>query len=136
MGVSAISHVGNTFSQNLRELPAWERALDEGRLPIWRGMELDEDDIVRADVIQQIMCHGSVTIAAIERRHRIRFGDYFAPALAKLAALEADGLVTVDAARIAATPRGRLLLRAIAACFDAYLAAACATPAPRYSRVL
>jgi oxygen-independent coproporphyrinogen-3 oxidase len=136
MGVSAISHVGNTFSQNLRELPAWERALDEGRLPIWRGMELDEDDIVRADVIQQIMCHGSVTIAAIERRHRIRFGDYFAPALAKLAALEADGLVTVDAARIAATPRGRLLLRAIAACFDAYLAAACATPAPRYSRVV
>ena len=36
-GVSAISHVGDSFTQNHRDLPAWEAAVDEGRLPIWRG---------------------------------------------------------------------------------------------------
>src|SRR5690606_3884055 len=56
MGVSSISHVGDSFSQNHRDLYSYEAALDEGRLPIWRGLLLDADDVLRADLIQQLMC--------------------------------------------------------------------------------
>ena len=40
LGMSAISHVGDSFSQNPRDLQSWEIALDHGRLPVWRGMQL------------------------------------------------------------------------------------------------
>ncbi|WP_342316855.1 oxygen-independent coproporphyrinogen III oxidase [Lysobacter sp. FW306-1B-D06B] len=123
LGVSAISHVGSSFSQNPRDLPSWERAIDEGRMPVWRGMQLDDDDVIRADVIQQLMCLGEIDVTATERRHVMDFGVYFAQALAKLKPLEEDGLVEVGPHCIRATERGRLLLRVLASCFDRYLAA-------------
>ena len=137
LGVSAISHIGDSFSQNPRDLPGWQAALDQGRLPVWRGRRLAADDLLREDVIQQLMCLGTVHIAAIERRHDIDFQDYFQDDLQRLLPLVADGLVTVDAQRITATSRGRLLLRIIAMCFDRYLhqSSTDAIP-PRFSRVI
>jgi oxygen-independent coproporphyrinogen III oxidase len=122
LGVSAISHIGASFSQNHRDLKHWEAALDAERLPVWRGLVLSFDDVVRADVIQRIMCRGEVDIQDVERQHTIAFGKYFANELASLSALAADDLVTVSDERIRATPRGRLLLRLIAMCFDRYRA--------------
>ncbi|HEU0153073.1 MAG TPA: oxygen-independent coproporphyrinogen III oxidase [Arenimonas sp.] len=135
LGVSAISHVGDTYSQNPRDLPSWEIAIDEGRLPTWRGMALDADDVLRADLIQQLMCHGVVEFAPLALRHEIDFHEYFAEDLARLAPLEADGLVVVEAGRLRATERGRLLVRIIAACFDRYLHQAQAEPA-RFSKAI
>jgi oxygen-independent coproporphyrinogen III oxidase len=137
LGVSAISHIGDSFSQNPRDLPAWEFAIDQGLLPVWRGLQLSDDDVVRADVIQQLMCHAAVDIDQLEYRYGIDFAQYFADALARLAPLAADGLVEVGEHRIAATARGRLLLRIIAMCFDNHLdATQSAAARPRYSRVI
>ena len=137
VGVSAISHVGDSFSQNPRDLPAWEAAIDAGRLPVWRGLRLDPDDVLRADVVQSLMCNGAIEITQIEQRHDIDFASYFADALAQLAQLQRDGLVRLDDRRIAATSRGRLLMRIIAMCFDRYLQP---TPSPAripsYSRAI
>ena len=133
LGVSAISHVGDTYSQNPRDLPGWEMAIDNGRLPTWRGMALDADDVMRADLIQQLMCQGEIDIAALEERHDVDFDIYFAADLERLAPLLADGLVELPPGRIRATSRGRLLLRIIAACFDRYLHQASEQPA-RYSK--
>ena len=135
MGVSAISHIGDTYSQNPRDLPSWEIAIDNGRLPTWRGMQLDADAVLRADLIQQLMCQGEVNIPELEERHAIDFGLYFQDDLARLVPLQADGLVEVSATRITATSRGRLLLRIIAACFDRYLHQAQAEPA-RFSKAI
>lgn len=121
LGVSAISHIGDSFSQNHRKLVDWEVAVDKGHFPLWRGISLDEDDVIRADVIQQIMCSGEVDRRRIENRYDIAFEEYFSEALNSLAALAADGLVEFPGTRIAATSRGRLLLRMIAMCFDGYL---------------
>jgi oxygen-independent coproporphyrinogen-3 oxidase len=136
LGVSAISHIGDSFSQNPRDLPAWEVAIDQGILPVWRGLSLSFDDRVRADVIQQLMCHAAIDIAALEYRHDIDFGEYFAVALTRLAPLQADGLVECTPRRIVATPRGRLLLRIIAMCFDNHLDVNAPAARPRYSRVI
>ena len=123
-GTSAISHFGNSFSQNHRDLSAWEAALDSGRLPVWRGLALTDDDLVRADVIQSLMCDGAVDFAKIESRHGIRFDSYFADALARCGPLVADGLVSIAGRRLRATDRGRFLLRVVAMCFDRYLPSA------------
>jgi oxygen-independent coproporphyrinogen-3 oxidase len=124
LGVSAISHVGDSFSQNYRDLKSWEAAVDGGRMPLWRGKALSADDRVRGAVIGQLMCQGRIDIALIEQRHHIDFDAYFHDALVQLLPHAADGLVNFDDTGIAVTPTGRLLLRSLAMCFDAYLGAA------------
>jgi len=135
LGVSAISHVGATFSQNERELRDYYAALEEGRLPIVRGIELDDDDILRADVIQQLMCHDRLDIAAFEARYGLDFATYFAPELERLRALAQDGLIEIRPTFLTVTARGRFLLRNIAMCFDAHLHRSAAGQV-RYSRAL
>jgi len=121
LGVSAISRIGGCYAQNPRELPAWEGAIDEGRVPVWRGLAMSRDDEIRGDLIQSLMCHGGVDTREIGMRHGIDFAAYFAAELGALDALRADGLVETDAHQLRATPRGRPLLRLIAMCFDNYL---------------
>ena len=138
VGVSAISHIGDSFSQNLRDLKSWEAAVAEGRPPVWRGLALSADDCVRGAVISQLMCQGAIDIPAIERRYHIDFGSYFGDALARLQPHVAEGLVRVESGRIATTPAGQLLLRSIAMCFDAYLHApkTAAEAPPTFSRLV
>jgi oxygen-independent coproporphyrinogen-3 oxidase len=106
--------------------------LDNGRLPVARGLRLGDDDVVRADLIQQLMCTGDLDIPAFEARHLVDFPRYFAGSLAQLAPLVDDGLVECTSTRISVTARGRYLLRNIARCFDAYAA----HPQIRYSRAV
>ncbi|HVI26515.1 MAG TPA: oxygen-independent coproporphyrinogen III oxidase [Xanthomonadaceae bacterium] len=136
LGVSAISHIGDSFSQNPRDLPSWQIAIDEGRLPVFRGMRLTEDDQLRADLIQQLMCQGEIPVGALERRYGIEFEDYFVQALERLRPLLADGLVRREPGRFTVTAQGRLLLRNIAMCFDAYLDRPAAAATPRFSRAI
>jgi oxygen-independent coproporphyrinogen III oxidase len=121
-GVSSISHLGDSYSQNPRDLRTWEAAIDSGQLPVWRGLELDHDDVIRADIISRIMCQGDLDVTAIENRYCIDFWTYFAAARGSLAQLQADGLVWTCASRIMASESGRFLLRVIAGWFDRYLA--------------
>ena len=123
LGASAISHIGDSYSQNHREISKWEAALAQDQLPVARGLELGADDLARADAIQQLMCRGEIDIATLERHHGIEFRTYFAPALQRLRPLIKDGLASADVTHIRATPRGRLLLRVLAMCFDRYLPA-------------
>jgi len=123
LGVSAIGQVGNLYVQNHKSLPDYEGAIAGGALPSRRGALMSRDDVLRKDVIHELMCHGSIDIAAVERRHGIEFDGYFASELQRLRALQADGLVNLGGGRIDLTPAGRLLMRAVAMTFDAYLAA-------------
>lgn len=137
VGASAISHIGDSFSQNLRDVKTWQAAIDADRLPLWRGLALSADDRVRGAVISQLMCQGHVDIAAIEQNYRLDFADYFSDALERLQPCLADGLVRIEGQRLVATARGRLLLRSIAMCFDAYLhAAPVASRPPAFSAVV
>jgi oxygen-independent coproporphyrinogen-3 oxidase len=137
LGASSISHIGDSYCQNYRELPEWESAVDRGRLPIARGLTLDDDDVLRSDVIQQLMCRGVIDRAQISERHDIDFDAYFADSLRLLEPLVDDGLVKLEGLLIVATSRGRLMLRIIAMCFDRYVQSQSAMEArPRHSRAL
>lgn len=122
-GASAISHIGDSFSQNQREIDAYLAAIDAGGTPLQRGMALSPDDVLRAEVIQQVMCQGEIDIPGLERDFGIEFDAYFAADIRRLAPLAADGLVELGPRRIRATPRGRMLLRHVAMAFDVYLPA-------------
>lgn len=134
LGVSSISRVGDSYSQNARDLAGYESALAAGRLPVSRGIRLSDDDRVRRALIGELMCHGELDMPRFGQRHGLRFDEAFASELEGLAACVDDGLVVVDADLIRVTPRGRLLLRNVAMCFDAYLGKAADTP--RYSRTI
>jgi oxygen-independent coproporphyrinogen-3 oxidase len=134
LGVSAISRIDNSYSQNPRDLRDWEARLDAGNLPVWRGLELDRDDVLRSELIQELMCHGKVDGYALGKRHGIDFDSYFAEELDAFQQLQRDGLASCSDGRIAATRQGRPLLRLIAMCFDRYLKAP-QQPA-RYSRAI
>jgi len=139
LGMSAISRIGDTYSQNAHTLKEYYAALDDGRLPVERGIRLSQDDRVRRDVIAAIMCGGELSYADIEVRHHLDFRRYFFTELGQLAELETDGLVELHPDRLRVTPTGRYLMRAIAMPFDAYLRTQNTVPAitaPRYSRLI
>ncbi len=132
-GVSAISAVGATYSQNAKTLESYYDLIDRNELPIARGCRLGMDDALRRSVIQTLMCQFELSVESIEQAYPITFGDYFAPELLRLAALEADGLVDVSAEWITVTPKGRLLIRNVCMVFDLYLHDAVL---PRHSRTI
>jgi len=121
LGVSAIGQIGPTYYQNVKELDAYYAALDLGRLPVMRGLELTPDDLVRRAVIQALSCHFRLSIESIELSYLVDFRKYFGPELVELRRLAQDGLVELDSDWIVVTPRGRLLVRAICMVFDRYL---------------
>lgn len=121
-GVSAISKVGNSYSQSVRTVNAYYRHLDAGQLPVEKGVELDNDDLLRRRIIMTLMCSAPVIFDAIKRSHGIHFQAYFASEMALLEQYEDAGLIAIDATAIRVTAKGRLFVRAIAMVFDKYLA--------------
>ncbi len=122
IGVTSIGKIDNTYGQNRRGLEEYYADLDAGRLPVFRGIELTRDDLIRRDMITRLICHFELDIPSAEAAWDIRFDDYFADALMKLRDMAGDGLLEVDAQKIRILPRGRLLVRNICMAFDAYLA--------------
>jgi oxygen-independent coproporphyrinogen-3 oxidase len=134
VGVSAISSVAGTYSQNVKTLDAYYELIDGAELPIERGIILDNDDLLRRAVIQQLMCDFELAIMPLEKKHGIEFRKYFATEMTKLAELADDGLLTIERDWLNVTPKGRLLIRNICMVFDNYLNPA-AEPL-RYSKTI
>ena len=121
LGVSAIGRIGATYSQNAKTLEEYYDALDQGRLPIVRGLALTRDDILRRAVIMAIMCQGQLDFEAMGNAHLIDFPSYFARELERLRDFEAMGLLMVGEGSLEVTAQGWYFVRAIAMTFDKYL---------------
>jgi oxygen-independent coproporphyrinogen III oxidase len=121
LGVAALGRVGPVYYQNAQRAEDCGAALDAGRLPVARGIELTPDDLLRRAVIQALMCQFRVSIESIELGHLIDFRKYFAAELADLRRLSDDGLVELDGDWLVVTPKGRLLVRVVSMVFDRYL---------------
>jgi oxygen-independent coproporphyrinogen-3 oxidase len=120
-GMSAISHFGNVYSQNAKELPAYYGAVRSGIFPTILGYRMTDDDAIRKFVIMRLMCDLELEKREVERCFEIQFDEYFADALEKLQAFLPLGLIVMDDERIVVQETGRFVLRNIAMCFDAYL---------------
>ncbi|MDH5858053.1 oxygen-independent coproporphyrinogen III oxidase [Lampropedia aestuarii] len=121
LGVSSISKIGATYSQNAKDLESYRAALDQGQLPVVRGLALSRDDLIRREAIMALMCQGVLEVPAFAQQWLLDFSSYFAPELVQLQDYAAQGLVELSEQRIAVTPKGWTFVRAIAMVFDRYL---------------
>ena len=133
-GITSIGKVGATYSQNVKTLDEYYERLDNGILPVFRGIELTPDDVLRRAVIQSLMCHFELSFCAFEKAYGIEFARYFATELDDLGEMVQAGLLRIDPGRIVVLPPGRMLVRAISMVFDARLRAN--RTQNRYSKVI
>ena len=130
LGVSAIGSVGATYSQNAKTLEEYYDYLDQGRLPVVRGLALSRDDLVRRSVIMALMCQGQLDFESIDLAHLIDFKSY----LATLRGMQEQGLVEVDETSLQITAMGWYFVRGVAMVFDRYLQAD--RTRARFSRII
>ncbi|PCI61488.1 MAG: oxygen-independent coproporphyrinogen III oxidase [Methylophilaceae bacterium] len=123
LGVSSIGRVGATYSQNAKTLDEYYDLINQGHIPVVRGLGLTSDDLIRRTVIMSIMCQGELEYEAVELTHMIDFKNYFSAELEKLASLQTAGMLTLDNSGIQITNMGWFFVRAIAMTFDKYLQA-------------
>jgi len=121
-GITSIGRVGNAYIQNVKELDTYDHLVRQHKLPVFKGFDLDDDDLIRRAVINQLICHFELDFASIENRFGIQFADYFADELHTLAPMQEDGLLMLSVNGISVLPSGRLLIRNICMAFDRYLA--------------
>jgi oxygen-independent coproporphyrinogen III oxidase len=136
MGVTAISGIQNSYAQNQRDLPSWEKAVAERGIATMRGYRLSEDDRLRRTVIGRLLCHTVIFKDEVSREFAIDFDDYFAPELRSLEAAREDGLVLLEANAIRATWLGRIFIRNLAMAFDPYLERQHLDAKPLFSKTL
>ncbi|MDX1593920.1 MAG: oxygen-independent coproporphyrinogen III oxidase [Gammaproteobacteria bacterium] len=133
LGATSIGSVGPSYAQNRREIANYYEAIDGGDLAVFRGVELDADDLLRRAVITELICHFRLVFADVEAAYGIDFADYFARELEDLAPMQDDGLLRLAPDRIDVTPAGRFLIRNICMVFDRYLRE---SASQRFSKVI
>lgn len=121
LGITAISHIGNTYSQNVKDMDEYRNYLNAGRFPVGKGLVIDDDDQVRKQVINELICNFKLRFRALEEKFNIIFSDYFADEMYSLKSMIDDGLIVVDADTVTVTSKGRLFIRNICMVFDRYI---------------
>jgi oxygen-independent coproporphyrinogen-3 oxidase len=114
VGASAISTIHGAIAQNEKRLTPWAEAIAAGRLPVERGVPVSAEDRRRRDVIISLMCNDAADLGPDAE-------GTFAPELAQVDALAAEGLLEREGGRITLTQMGRLFSRNVAMIFDAHL---------------
>jgi len=121
LGVSSISKVGAVYSQNAKTIEEYTEQVENGHLPVIKGVTLTRDDMIRRSVITAIMCQGEVLFEAIELGYMIEFKAYFAYELEQLGKYVEEGFVEINDESIVVMPLGWYFIRALAMVFDKYL---------------
>lgn len=135
-GVSAINSLDNTYAQNHKKIEDYQRCLDNNELPLAKGLLLCDDDLLRREVINTLICQFELVFQTIEVKHDISFRNYFKPELIRLKPMLADGLLEMDEQGIRICDRGRLLIRRVCMVFDRYIPDKQRSSDSRYSRII
>ena len=130
-GASAIGSLAEGYVQNLVPIKGYADAVAAGRLPVARGVEVDDEDRLRRDVVERLMCDSAIDLGAVCRAHGAAAG-HFDTELHSLRRFERDGLLTISGHRIHLTAAGAPFVRNVCAVFDSYLK----TGAGRHSRAV
>ncbi len=120
-GMSAIGHFKETYQQNVKNVREYYQIIGKGSLATHLGYRMTPDDHIRKEVIMRAMCDMEIRKHDIEKQFGIDFDEYFETSFPKLRTFVDDGLVTLEDGRIVVNGMGRLVIRNIAMCFDAYL---------------
>jgi oxygen-independent coproporphyrinogen-3 oxidase len=119
-GASAIGRLPQGYVQNEIQTRAYSQAIADGRLATVKGYALTDDDRLRAEIIERIMCDFSADLGQICARHGLE-PEAMLKSSPRLQDLISDGIVELDGASLAVTEDSRFLVRSVAAAFDAHL---------------
>ena len=136
MGITAISGIQDAYAQNHREIPNWEKAVNDHGVATMRGYHLSKDDVIRREVISRLLCHTVIVKDEIEKQFAIDFDEYFAPELQRLKMPQEDGLVVINDTEIRTAWLGRIFIRNLAMVFDPYLEKQQLAARPLFSKTL
>ncbi len=136
LGVSSISSFDRVYAQNCTDLEAYYSHLESNHLAIAKGVVLTDEDVLRREIIQSILCQRQLDIRSIEQKYGIHFFEHFAAAVELLRDMEADGLLQMDVNSILVNENGYPFLRNISMAFDEYVAGHLQSQKVRYSRTL
>jgi len=127
LGVTSIGFLENTFIQNHKALGEYYRLLDENKLPIDRGKELNKDDKIRQWTINALMCHLSLNKSKFCELFGISFDDYFNNERIQIEECANSELICINETSIRVTELGKVFIRNICMIFDQYLKQSSAT---------
>lgn len=119
LGASSIGKLPQGYVQNMPATGGYQRMVDEGGLATVRGVELADEDRMRALIIEQLMCSFAFSASGLAAE----FGDRAMPLVAearRLAAADREGLLEATADGFVITEAGRPFTRLIASRFDSY----------------
>lgn len=119
-GASAIGHLPQGYVQNEVQIGGYAQSIAAGRLATAKGYGLTDDDRLRADIIERIMCEFGADLGDICARHGAE-ASAMLKAASRLKPLISDGVVRLDGERLAVAGDSRFLVRSVAAAFDAHL---------------
>ncbi len=121
VGLTSIGEGTSYYVQNYKDMKEYEKAIDDGKLPVQRGIKLNLDDIIRKSVVMELMANFRLDIKRIEKKFDINFKEYFDDAIEELKEFEKEKLLSIDEDFIKVNHTGSMLVRNIAMPFDAYL---------------
>jgi len=121
IGVTSIGDGLDYYVQNFKDLKIYEDSIDAGNLPVFKGYNLNDDDILRQFVIMELMSNFSLDMKRVEKKFNINFNDYFADAISALEEFVEAELVSISEDKITVSQTGTMLIRNISMPFDAYL---------------
>jgi oxygen-independent coproporphyrinogen-3 oxidase len=122
LGSSSISQIGHIYAQNLKEVEPYYQRVDAGELAIFRGLELNPDDLIRREVIMRLICDFQLDRESIEKQFNLSFPLYFQQEMESIHRMLGEGLLEEEGSLLRVRPAGRLLIRNICMVFDWYFA--------------
>jgi oxygen-independent coproporphyrinogen III oxidase len=130
VGASAISRLPQGFAQNASDAGSYSRAVSNGTFATVKGIGISDDDRIRGQIIERLMCDMAVDLEAIAESAGTDIDRNFSDALASLKPLADNGSLRIDGGRIQITDKGRPFARIVASAFDSYLAGSQARHSP------
>lgn len=133
LGVSSISAVNGVYAQNARTLKQYYRSVESGVSPVEKGYKLHDEDLLRQQVIMQLLTDMRLDYSEIQQRFGLSVREHFKDELAQLQGFVDDGILRLDDQALEISEQGRLVVRNVAMVFDQYLSE---QNRQRYSRTI
>ena len=112
LGMSAISDSWYGFAQNEKTVEDYQKRVEEGKIPVFRGHILNDEDLIIRRHILNLMCQLETTFT-----YKNTFAE-LPEALEKLKEMQEDGLVELGDNFVKITEKGRVFTRNVAMAFD------------------
>ena len=112
LGMSAISDSWYGFAQNEKTVEDYQKRVEEGKIPVFRGHILNDEDLIIRRHILNLMCQLETTFT-----DKNTFAE-LPEALEKLKEMQEDGLVELADDFVKITEKGRVFTRNVAMAFD------------------